>query len=233
MRFRAVVFDLFGTLVPSFPASRFERSLMEMAAAVGINAQAFVGKWRDETWRARALGEFATIEANVEHIAAALGIRPGPAQVRQAERIRKRFTRDFLQPRGDALATLQALKAAGMRLAVITDCSAEVPELWPDTPFAGLVDVPIFSCLVGLKKPDPSIYGLACERLGVAPDDCLYIGDGFSRELSGAARVRMRAVLLKVPGEISADTSENEGGRWAGLRVATLREVLTIALRDR
>ncbi len=38
MHFEAVAFDLFGTLVPAFPAARFQRSLAEMAGAVGVES---------------------------------------------------------------------------------------------------------------------------------------------------------------------------------------------------
>lgn len=40
-------------------------------------------------------------------------------------------------------------------------------------------------------KPDPAIYLLACRRLGVAPEDCVFVGDGGDRELEGAAAVGM------------------------------------------
>ena len=40
-----------------------------------------------------------------------------------------------------------------------------------------LFDVVIESSLVGLRKPDPEIYLLACREMGIAPDDALFIDD--------------------------------------------------------
>lgn len=44
---------------------------------------------------------------------------------------------------------------------------AEVPDLWNTCPLAAWFSSPVFSCEVGLIKPDPAIYRLACRRLGV------------------------------------------------------------------
>ena len=72
------------------------------------------------------------------------------------------------------------------------------------------------------------MYRQACDGLGVSPDACLYVGDGYGRELSGAASLGMTPVLIAVPGEVSADLSGCEGADWDGLRVETLSEVCGI-----
>ena len=228
MHFEAVVFDLFGTLVTGFSEERFNASLAAMAAAVGVSGGEFIRQWSFETWEGRATGRFETIGANVRQICEALGKTPDDAQVAEAVGIRIAFTRENLKPRADAIATLKAIRASGRKIGLISDCSAEVPELWPETPFAPLIDVPIFSCVAKMKKPDPRIYRLACEGLGVKPEKCLYVGDGFSQELAGASRVGMRAVLIAPAGEETADTSEKEGATWSGPVVETLGEVASM-----
>jgi putative hydrolase of the HAD superfamily len=40
---------------------------------------------------------------------------------------------------------------------------------------------------------------MATDELGIAPEDCLYVGDGDSNELTGAAGVGMHPVLINVP----------------------------------
>jgi putative hydrolase of the HAD superfamily len=59
-----------------------------------------------------------------------------------------------------------------------------------------LFDTVLFSCEVKLKKPDRRIYELCAQRLGVEPDECLYVGNGGSDELAGARRAGMTPVLL-------------------------------------
>ena len=114
----------------------------------------------------------------------------------------------------------------------MSDCSAEVPELWAETPFADLIEVPVFSCRAGTRKPDERIYRLACDGLGVEPVDCIYIGDGFSRELTGAAAVGMRPLLLAPPDEEGWATGGYERQAWDGERIPALGRVLNL-LDDR
>lgn len=230
MPYRAVIFDLFGTLVPPFPRVLFEETLKAMAQAVAVEYADFRRIWNQETGYARATGEFATITANVQYICDALGAAPTPEQLAEAAHIRHEFTRGRLHPRAGALETLQSLRSAGMRHVLISDCSAEVPELWPTTRLAALIDFPIFSCTARLKKPDPRIYHLACQGLGVEPAMCLYVGDGASQELTGAAQVGLEAVLIAPPDEIVADPAKSESSTWPGKRIQSLIELIPIAL---
>ena len=84
-----------------------------------------------------------------------------------------------------------------------------------------------------MNKPDPRIYAIACERLGVPPEACLYVADGVGGELAGAAASGMRPVLLAPPGERPPDTFEWEGHAWNGERIPSLGEVVTILEAER
>ena len=123
---------------------------------------------------------------------------------------------------------MEALRERGYRLALISDCSLEVPMLWEETAFAGLIDAPVFSCVVGIKKPDPQIYHLACEKLGVGARDCLYVGDGSSDELAGASKVGMRPVLIRTPYEEDSGKYRIRAQDWSGTRISKLSEVLSL-----
>ncbi len=89
---------------------------------------------------------------------------------------------------------------------------------------AHLVDVAILSCEVGLWKPDPRIYQMVCDRLAVLPDECLYVGDGGSMELTGALAVGMDAVLIRAP----YDTVNGDREEWQGTRISSLNEVVSL-----
>jgi putative hydrolase of the HAD superfamily len=101
--------------------------------------------------------------------------------------------------RPEAVPVLRALRARGLRTAVVSDCWYELPLLLPHLPVSDLLDARVFSIEVGECKPHPSMYLTACRRLGVAPDECLYVGDGGSRELTGARALGMRAIRLAAP----------------------------------
>ena len=48
-----------------------------------------------------------------------------------------------------------------------------------------------------MKKPDACIYEEALRRLGIMPDECIFVGDGGSRELEGAKSAGIKAVQAK------------------------------------
>jgi len=164
MSLTAVVFDLFGTLVDSYSAQKHEQVVTDMATILGAPRDDFARLWGQETYADRMTGRFPTIDANLEHICQALGVPVCSQQVAAAAQRRISARRGDLVPRPGAVDLLARLRTDGYRLGLVSNCSIEIPSLWTETPFAPLVEVPIFSCSVGVAKPDPRIYRLACDR---------------------------------------------------------------------
>ena len=81
--------------------------------------------------------------------------------------------------------------------------------------------------LVGFLKPHPETYRVACERLGIAPGECLYVGDGGDNELTGAAAAGLHAVLIETVArtDLARLTLNHEGATWAGPRIEELSQV--------
>jgi len=227
MIYSAVIFDLFGTLVDDF-ASSVGQMHAELAAALAVPYEAFMQLWR-QTSEMRTIGAFQTVEASIEHVCGVMGVHVGAEQMTKAVAIRLQHTRRALGPRPDAVATLARLKDQDYKIGLISNCSVEIPILWRETVFANLVATPIFSCRERLKKPDPRIYRLACDRLGVMPGACLYIADGEDHELTGAAKVGLHPVLIR------NSTSQNrlelfrESREWQGATIETLAEIFQFA----
>lgn len=107
--------------------------------------------------------------------------------------------RRTLTPRAGVLDSISDLRTAGYAIGVLTDCTAETPELWPSLPYPAVVDAVAFSCEVGHRKPHPAGYHEVARKLGVAAQECLYVGDGSNAELTGATQVEMTAVLVETP----------------------------------
>jgi putative hydrolase of the HAD superfamily len=211
---RAVIFDLWETLV-DWPKDGWNEHKRDFAARLGLSLERFEVLWM-ETYPLRETGRLAESFR-------ALGADDATA-AEFSERRRVVIGR-ALVPRPGALETLDELRRRGVRLGLISVCSDEVPELWPQTPFAGRFDAEVFSCVCGLMKPDPRIYLLASEQLGVEPESCFFVGDGANDELQGAARVGMRPVLIHRPGEAPFwDGLED----WEGLRITSIPEVLDL-----
>jgi putative hydrolase of the HAD superfamily len=226
MKFKAVIFDLFGTLVDDFATSVGRQTYSELAEALEIPYEQFMPLWR-ETSQMRTGGAFQTVEASIEHVCEIMGVRVAPEQMKKAVEIRLQQTRRALEPRPDAVPTLAHLKKEAYKIGLLSNCSVEIPILWPETAFTDLIDSTIFSSRERLKKPDPRIYHLACERLGVKPEQCVYIADGENYELTAAAKVGLHPVLIRNPLRDNGSELLREAREWDGDVISSLSEILS------
>ena len=191
-----------------FSYTEHERVIAQMATILQAPDPAtFAQIFSFDTWLDRGTGRIPTIQANIEVIFQRLDWPLDPERVSEAVCLRQNFIAKSLAPLTGALEALEAVRARGYRTALISDCSEETPLLWGQTPFAPLMEATVFSCEVGMLKPDPGIYAIACQRLGVEPDACLYIGDR-EEELIGARVAGMRAIMSLPPHQ---DTYEARG----------------------
>jgi putative hydrolase of the HAD superfamily len=217
VKYEAVVFDLWNTLV-LWPNDEGRNPYVLMADQVGVPHERF-----NEAWTAlydqRATGP---LEPSVRAVCEQLGL-DGDAVERLVD-VRIHFTRGALVPRAGAVDVLEELRRRGLRLGLISVCSEEVPRLWEEIPLGRLIDEPVFSCSVGVVKPDERIYRIAAERLGVSAGDCLFVDDQpvFAE---GAVAAGMDAVVIESPQ--GAPGPEGLEG-WTGPTIASLPEVLTL-----
>ncbi|MFX1442606.1 MAG: HAD family hydrolase [Promethearchaeota archaeon] len=222
MKYDAIIFDLFGTLVDNPTFQDYNQLLSQMASVLSLPSKKFSDLWI-ETAQNRAIGIFKTTEENLRYIHNALQINVNENQLKKVIQFKLDFTRKGLTPKSDAIKTLSELKNRDLKIGLISNCSADVPILWKNTKFAKFIDVAILSCSVGLKKPDPKIYNLACEKLDITPQNCLYIGDGDSHELTGASEVGMDAILIRDPHQKDPYYLDKE--EWNGQKISFLKEV--------
>lgn len=126
---------------------------------------------------ARALGRQLDTRALMTAVAAGTGVRPRVVE------------------------TIDRLREAGYRMAALTnnwssgDQDDKMAQLRPH------FDVFIESHRVGLRKPDPRIYALACERLQVAPDKVLFLDD-IGQNLKSARTMGMRTVKVSSEAQV-------------------------------
>lgn len=218
--FAAVVFDFYGTLTPATPDEVWRAYAVRTAAPLGIAPDAWYQALGDSTAE-RFTGSLGDAEQTFTTLAERCGARPTPEAIAESCAIRRATQRTLFELRLEAPPLLAALRAKGLRLAVVSDCTIELPTAWPDLAVSTAVDTAVFSCLVGRRKPDPELFRLAAEGLGVEPRRCLYVGDGGGRELFGASAFGMTAVHL--------DADEPGAGiyarDWDGPRITSLAEV--------
>lgn len=222
----SIIFDLFGTLVDDFAVSVGQMNA-ELVEALGVPHEPFTQLWRQIT-EMRTNGTFQTVEASIEYVCGVMGAQVTAEQIGKAVEIRLRHTRRALEPRPNAVTTLTGLKSEGYKIGLLSNCSIEIPILWPETAFADLIESPVFSSRERLKKPDPRIYHLACERLAVAPERCLYVADGENYELAAAAKAGLHPVLIRTPAQETRSELHREAREWQGDAIATLPDLLEL-----
>ena len=115
---------------------------------------------------------------------------------------------------------VRQVKQAGYRTALLTNISRSGEALWRSL-FAvdELFDVVVDSSKVRMRKPDPAIFLLTCERLGLSPEECLFVDD-LRCNVSAAAELGMTIIQCKDPVVIAEEVVELLLGRPAGMEPA-------------
>ena len=129
MKYKAVIFDLFGTLVDNLPYEESQNILKQVASVLTVPFNDFRQLW-SETSQERNLGTFSTIEANIEYVCKKLGVNTGDAQIRLATKIRNDFIAETIRPRQDAIEVLSYLRSQGLKTGLISNCTPETPVIW-------------------------------------------------------------------------------------------------------
>ena len=100
-----------------------------------------------------------------------------------------------LDPNDELIEYLRALRERrGLRLALLTNNVREWEPRWRAMlPVDEIFELVVDSAFVGMRKPDPGIYELTLERLGVAGERCLFIDD-FAHNCEAAREFGITAV---------------------------------------
>jgi len=106
-----------------------------------------------------------------------------------------------------------------LRLGVVSNFTGALERVCLEAGLLPLVGVVVDSARVGLAKPDPEIFLLAARRLGLAPADCVVVGDSFDRDVVPAKAAGMQAVWLRGP-------------RPRPCPDATVPDAIVVSLRD-
>lgn len=120
----------------------------------------------------------------------------------------------WCEPDPDASRVLPQLKRAGLRIAVISNTEdGRVNESLALAELASYFEFVIDSHLAGCSKPDPAIFQLAVDRLGLAPSDAAYVGDSYGYDVIGAQRAGLVPILI------------DRLGAYEGIGVARIRSL--------
>ena len=193
MKYEAVIFDLFHTLV-SVTASGDPGP--QPYQVVGVPEDEWFAAWRRHEER-RIRGQCSSVAEVVSDVIRDLGLEPLPELCERVCATRRhRFRYALVNIVTEVLNGLQRLRPRVAKLGLMSDADFDEIASWQESPLAPLFDVALFSCYEGVAKPDPVFYRLVTQRLGVDPTRCIYAGDGARDEHVGAREMGMSPVLV-------------------------------------
>lgn len=228
-RFRFVYFDAAGTLISPHPS--VGEVYLEAGAPLGLVAtpeglnRAFTRAWIHYTQGGpggpmSAIADEATTrrwwQGLVYEVLREVGFEG------DQERVFEACYAAFSSARAwrifeDSVPTLRAFREAGVRLGVLSNWDHRLPPLLETLGLAQYFEVLVVSALEGVEKPDPAIFLRAIERVGLKPEEILYVGDHRHLDLDPARALGIQAYLVDRKGK---------GGDYA---IPSLLELLTIA----
>jgi putative hydrolase of the HAD superfamily len=187
----AVVFDLGGVVTgsPLHAIARYERDHGLPAGAVN---RVVVDSGEAGAWSRLERGEL-TVEAFVrpfEEDARARGLELSGARLMA-------YVAEASVPRPRMIAAIGRIRARGLRAAALTNNWVREGPREPHR-LREHFDVFVESAVVGLHKPDPRIYELACRELGVEPPRAAFLDD-IGRNLKAARALGMATIKVDDP----------------------------------
>ncbi|MCR5064055.1 MAG: HAD-IA family hydrolase [Treponema sp.] len=187
---KAVIFDMFETLVTLFTGRTYFSE--HIAADLGQPLEAFRKYWH-ETEKDRTLGKYSMeegLEITLKNLDAY-----SEENVQMICRKRREALGDtFNDIPQESLWLLKTLHEKGYKVGLITNTFSDERDMILSSPLYPFFDAAMISYEQGLSKPDPEIYRRAVQALNVKFEECVYVGDGGSHELTGARELGMHAV---------------------------------------
>jgi epoxide hydrolase-like predicted phosphatase len=174
MAIRAVIFDLGGVVMPSpldvFRAYEARHGLPHRFISDVVVAGGDHGAWsRFERGELDPEGFATTFEAECARAGGQVSVPDLLAEISAGP-----------DPHPEMLEALRRIHAHGLLTAALTNNWATSDGERSGTRLASLgsyFDVVVESAVEGLRKPDPRIYELTCARLGVEPDEAVFLDD--------------------------------------------------------
>lgn len=219
-KFKAVFFDLGGTLVKTADAPEIFRRILEahgVTVKLGSIAEAHRAKTNEFDVREMAkLGMSFWIEWNMK-ILERVGVQENKEFL--AKKIDEQwFEYADLEMFSDVVETLVQLKARGIKLGIITNgFRRDFQLILEKFGLAGYFDVVVGADTLRRAKPDEGVFLCAIGRVGIKPEETLFIGDSVESDYRGVGKAGLKPLLI----DRDRKTSENVE------RIESLTEILS------
>jgi putative hydrolase of the HAD superfamily len=203
----AVFFDVGNTLLQPHPsvshvveeilrAAGHARDLDAIESLMPLVDEYYEDRFRDDDTFWTSEEETSDVWVGMYSLLARrLGIEDG------AESLARAVYKEFGKPERwrvypDVEPAFRRLRDAGVRVGVISNWDGRLEGLLGGLGLMPLLDTVVCSAAVGLHKPDPRIFELACDRLDAPPAACTHVGDHFYSDVLGAKAAGMHAIII-------------------------------------
>jgi putative hydrolase of the HAD superfamily len=224
--YRAVLFDALGTLIDLEPPWPSLRRTLERRFGVDVS---------EEHAKRAVLAEMAYYRAHHQEGSDAASLRdlrrrcarvlqeqlPATAAIELDALTEVLLESLRFTPFPDAAPALVALRAAGLRLAVVSNWDCSLRSVLSDLGLAAAVDAVVVSAQAGAAKPDGAIFAAALEELRCRAPAAVFVGDSLETDVAGARSAGLRAFLL--------DRSAGAGDQGDGVeRIFSLQDLVQL-----
>lgn len=210
-RIDAVLFDLDDTLHDNYGLIHrtAQRVAEELSEQCTIDARLFADAYfasGEEYWeRIRRTGPQSVglrqwIRTHMVHAA---GLDQEPELADRATDLFDRYYKEYIRLYPEVSELLVVLRDRGMKLGLVTNGLTDTHrEKIALLKLEEIFDTVLIADEVGMAKPDPRFFLLACARLGVQPDHALMVGDHWERDVQGARNAGLLALWFNPRGEV-------------------------------
>lgn len=167
------------------------RILRECEAELGLPRNELTNLlFAGESWWAVSTGKI-TAKEYWQQVIRALGSRPLPAALEPFQDNPVAY-----EELNRSMVALARRLHRSYRTALLSNATLYLDTLLADHNLTGIFDVIVNSARVGLRKPDPLIYRLTLDRIGLAADQCLFVDDK-ERNTLVAQSLGMKAIVFR------------------------------------
>jgi putative hydrolase of the HAD superfamily len=203
----AALLDLYDTVA----RTRWSELSARLASELEVDL-ADLYRGYELTRDARAVGAFESPEGDMIAIVQAAGVQTTSALIERLLAMEQAFAETGIELWEDSLPVVRELGARGVKTALISNCSHATRGIVDRLGIAEAFDEVVLSFEVGLRKPDPAIYRLTLDRVGVEAARAVFVDDQ-PAYCDGAMAVGIETFLIDRSG---SGVPDHDGHRVIG-----------------
>jgi 2-haloalkanoic acid dehalogenase type II len=238
VEFRAVLFDLGGTLFSYTGRRGMGDVVLKTARSIGLEGKARdIGlAWREAsqtvTQEFSSRDYFLHRDLFIETLrafASGFGVSVPTAVADQFHTLQRAAVVDHLPIRDDCLDTLRALKARGLYLSIVSNIDDDyLDPLVEKHGLDQVLDHWTSSEEARSCKPDPRIYHYALKKAGISAGEALFVGDSLQHDVAGAHKAGLRSARIVEEGIVTPLTGGLEVTAQPDYEIGALSDLLHI-----